>query len=178
VGDGTGTFFWTGPWLDETPLCERFPRFFTLAENGSSTVAEVFHLGWGIVVEACVWRRQLWAWEEGLLRECQTLLHDFFLQAQSPDRWLWQPDPDNGYTVWGAYQLLTSHPPVSLDPATDLICHKQVSLKVSVFAWRLLRHRLPTKFGGSEHHPSRGLVLCGGLQCCGVTSAFIHYKKT
>jgi hypothetical protein len=48
MGDGTMTFFWTDLWLDETPLCQRFPRLFDLAENGSSTVAEVFRLGWGI----------------------------------------------------------------------------------------------------------------------------------
>ncbi|MCI40087.1 hypothetical protein A2U01_0061319, partial [Trifolium medium] len=32
----------------------------------------------------------------------------FSLQAQSSDRWQWQPDPDTGYSVRGAYHLLTS----------------------------------------------------------------------
>ncbi|MCI32173.1 cysteine-rich receptor-like protein kinase [Trifolium medium] len=59
--------------------------------------------------------------------------------------WLWRLDPVKGYSVRGAYQLLTSHPSDSLDAAADLIWHKQVSLKVSIFAWRLLRERLPTK---------------------------------
>jgi hypothetical protein len=53
-------------------------------------------------------------------------------------------DPDRGYSVCGAYQLLTSHPPDTLD-AVDLIWHKQIPLKMSVFAWRLLREGLPTK---------------------------------
>ncbi|MCI75808.1 hypothetical protein A2U01_0097077, partial [Trifolium medium] len=29
-------------------------------------------------------------------------------QVQSSDRWQWQPDPEQGYSVHGAYQLLTS----------------------------------------------------------------------
>ncbi|MCI37834.1 glutamate-gated kainate-type ion channel receptor subunit GluR5, partial [Trifolium medium] len=32
-----------------------------------------------------------------------------------------------------------------MDDAENLIWHSQVSLKVFVFAWRLLRDRLPTK---------------------------------
>ncbi|GAU38807.1 hypothetical protein TSUD_163820 [Trifolium subterraneum] len=34
---------------------------------------------------------------------------------------------------------------VPLDAAAGLIWHPQVSLKVSILAWRLLRDRLPTK---------------------------------
>ncbi|MCI09447.1 70 kDa peptidyl-prolyl isomerase, partial [Trifolium medium] len=56
-----------------------------------------------------------------------------------------QPNPDTGYTVRGAYQLLTSHVPATMDDAENLIWHSQVPLKVSVFAWRLLRDRLPKK---------------------------------
>ncbi|GAU30447.1 hypothetical protein TSUD_392600 [Trifolium subterraneum] len=58
---------------------------------------------------------------------------------------VWQPALDSGYTVRGAYQLLTDHVAVPLDDATGLIWHPQVSLKVSILVWRLLRDRLPTK---------------------------------
>ncbi|MCI70696.1 helicase-like protein, partial [Trifolium medium] len=60
-------------------------------------------------------------------------------QDQSSDRWHWQPDPDAGYTVCGAYQLLTSQDSVTLGAAEALIWHPQVPLKVSILAWRLLR---------------------------------------
>ncbi|MCI27440.1 hypothetical protein A2U01_0048639, partial [Trifolium medium] len=64
----------------------------------------MFSLGWGIGGEAWVWRRQLRAWEEEKLGECQTLLLDLSLQDLSSDRWQWKPDLDKGYTVRGAYQ--------------------------------------------------------------------------
>ncbi|MCI08555.1 heat-shock protein, partial [Trifolium medium] len=54
-------------------------------------------------------------------------------------------DPDKGYTVRGAYQLLTSQVSAIMDEVKDLIWHTQVPLKVSIFAWRQLRDRLPTK---------------------------------
>ncbi|CAJ2651349.1 unnamed protein product [Trifolium pratense] len=145
VGDGSDTFFWTDPWVDGTTLRERFGRLFDLAENKSASVAEMFMRGWGIGGEAWVWRRQLRAWEEELVGECQSLLMTFSLQDYVSDRWQWQPDPDDGYTVRGAYQLLTAQDTVTLDTAAGLIWHPQVPLKVSIFAWRLLRDRLPTK---------------------------------
>ncbi|GAU36546.1 hypothetical protein TSUD_277520 [Trifolium subterraneum] len=66
-------------------------------------------------------------------------------EAQFRDVWQWRPDPAVGYSVRGVYRILTSRAPVTLSPAEDLIWHKQVPLKVSIFAWRLLRDRLPTK---------------------------------
>ncbi|MCI89853.1 heat-shock protein, partial [Trifolium medium] len=57
----------------------------------------------------------------------------------------WQPDQANGYTVRGAYQLLSIQAAVTLDEAAGLIWHPQVPWKVSIFAWRLLRDKLPTK---------------------------------
>ena len=58
---------------------------------------------------------------------------------------MWLPDPSGGYTVRGAYSLLTSQVRHVEDYALDLVWHKQVPLKVFVFAWRLISDRLPTK---------------------------------
>ncbi|GAU49673.1 hypothetical protein TSUD_91110 [Trifolium subterraneum] len=145
VGDGSGTLFWTDPWLEGTPLCERFGRLFDLDVHKLSRVDEMFALGWEVGGEAWEWRRQLWAWEEELVRECQDLLHAFSLQAHFSDSWQWQPDPANGDSVRSAYQILTSQESAPLPATSDLILHKQVPLKISILAWRLLRDRLPTK---------------------------------
>jgi len=47
--------------------------------------------------------------------------------------------------VRGVYQILTTHTFPSDDCVLDLVWHKQVPLKVSIFVWRLLQDRLPTK---------------------------------
>jgi hypothetical protein len=58
-----------------------------------------------------------------------------------------------------------------LDEAEDLIWHRRVSLKVSIFAWRLLRDRLPIK----ENLVARGIItpdahLCA-FGCSDIESA-------
>ncbi|GAU26111.1 hypothetical protein TSUD_225740 [Trifolium subterraneum] len=131
----------------------------------------LFRLGVG--GEAWVWRRQLWVWEEELVEECQALLHNFVLQDQSVDMWLWRPDPIRGYSVRGAYQLLTSHHPIPVIDIEDLIWHKQVPLKVSILAWRLRRNRLPTK----DNLENRGIITAEAQSCvagCGALESAQH----
>ncbi|KAK2418448.1 hypothetical protein QL285_040641 [Trifolium repens] len=173
VGDESDTFFWTDPWVDGIPLREQFGRLYDLAETKQRTVAEMSLLGWGAEGEAWVWRRQLRGWEEEELRECQSLLLTRVLQDQSSDRWQWQPDPDTGYTVRGAYQLLTSQDSASMDAAAALVWHPHVPLKVSIFAWRLLRDRLPTK----ANLVTRGILPTAAHMCvsgCGEVETAHH----
>jgi len=89
------------------------------------------------------------------------------------DRWRWVHDPITGYSVRGTYQYLTrsvTHVEYALSEAVWL---KQAPLKVSVFVWRLLRNRLPTKDNLVRrrvlHHDDTACV--GG---CGIqeTTAF------
>ncbi|GAU19329.1 hypothetical protein TSUD_336150 [Trifolium subterraneum] len=108
-----------------------------------------------------------------MLEECQTLLLNISLQVHSPDRWLWHPDPDNGYSVRSAYQLLTSQDSVTLHAADGLIWHPQVPLKVSILAWRLLRDRLPTK----ANLVTRGILSSEAPFCvsgCGAVESAQH----
>ncbi|CAJ2638275.1 unnamed protein product [Trifolium pratense] len=108
-----------------------------------------------------------------MLGECQSLLLDISLQDQAIDRWQWSLDPDTGYTVGGVYQHLTSQDSVTLDDADNLIWHSQVPLKVSIFAWRLLRDRLPTR----ANLVTRGVLSTTGATCvfgCGVTETAHH----
>jgi hypothetical protein len=125
------TFFWTDPWLGGITLCERFRRLFDIAENRSSLVAER-SVGAACTSPCCfaVGRR---------------VLHHVVLQTHSPNTWSWRPDRDHGYYVCGAYLLLTTQQQVTFGAVDDLIWHRQVPLKISIFAWRLLRDRLPTR---------------------------------
>jgi len=59
--------------------------------------------------------------------------------------WQWHLNPTKGYSVRGVYDMLASQEHAQMQSDLDLIWHKQVPLKVSIFAWRLLRDRLPTK---------------------------------
>jgi hypothetical protein len=67
------------------------------------------------------------------------------LQVASPDKWEWLPDPVIGYTVGGAYHLLTHVYSRESSTHNDLIWNKLVPSKVSIFAWRFINDRLPIK---------------------------------
>ena len=87
----------------------------------------------------------LLAWEEESVTECSTLLHNIVLQDHLSDRWRWLFDHVTGYSVKGAYHFLTTADVPPQRGLFDDVWHRQAPLKASLFAWRLLRNRLPTK---------------------------------
>jgi len=124
VEDGSNTLFWHDRWLGDVPLCRRFDHLFDLALNKHITVADMFVLGWEVGGGVWRWRRQLWAWEEELLGQCCLLLNNFVVQTDVSDRWQWLPDNVGGYTVRGAYQLLTHQVAPLIDATGELVWHK------------------------------------------------------
>ena len=73
------------------------------------------------------------------------------------------------------YQQLTTQAEAEPPDVTtgDLIWHKQVPLKVSIFAWQLLRDRLPTK----NNLLRRGVIDAEAVMCvtgCGLEESAPH----
>jgi hypothetical protein len=125
VGNGVESFFWRDPWLGEAPLSVRYMRLFDLSLFKSSTVAEMRDLGWEARGAAWTWRQQLWVWEEELSGECRNLLSNIVLQPNVDDHWMWRHDPGGGYTVRGAYNLLTLRDAPEAMSTSDLSWHKR-----------------------------------------------------
>ncbi|XP_024640828.1 uncharacterized protein [Medicago truncatula] len=174
VGDGADTDFWRDCWCGDVPLCVRFRRLFDLTVHKSISVRNMFLLGVDVGGEALRWRRRLWAWEEELVEECRALLLTVSLQDSVLDRWLWLPNHDDGYSVRGVYDMLTSQEQPQLHHNVDLIWHKQVPLKVSILAWRLMRDRLPTKLNLAN----RDILSVEERLCvagCGIVEDVTHF---
>jgi len=173
LGDGTNTFFWLDRWVGDVPLCRRFARLFDLMTNKFSTVADMYARGWEEDGEAWSWRRRLWVWEEDMVEECRTLHDIVIVQSNVSDSWHWDSDIHDGNTVRGAYQTLTSSVSPTADVTVNLVWHKQVPLKASIVAWRLLKDRLPTRLN---------LHKCGVLEAadtscvsgCGIDESTPH----
>jgi len=145
VGDGRGTYFWHDIWVGEIPLKIKFPRLFDLSVDNECSVEKMWRVLGADEGRESLWRRRLFAWEEESVRECSVLLHNFVLQENVEDRWTWRLDPTHGYSVRGAYRFLTTTVGVGDSHQVADIWHQQIPSKVSVFVWRLLRNRLPTK---------------------------------
>jgi hypothetical protein len=120
-----------------------------------------------------MWRRRLFALEEELWGECHFALANIVLQDSLSDSWLWLAYPNAGYSVGGAYHLLSHLVPRDVSADSELVWNKFVPLKINIFAWRLLSNRLPTK--------SNLIVRCclhnESAMCandCGVLDDFNH----
>jgi hypothetical protein len=75
--------------------------------------------------------------------------------------------------VIGAYHIHSTPVSPTLDMHSDHIWHKQVPLKVSIVAWRLLKDRLPTR----NNLVRRGIVQVAGTMCvagCGNEESAAH----
>ena len=73
------------------------------------------------------------------------LLHDIVLHEHTHDRWKWLLDPIQGYSVHGTYHFLTASEEFLDRDRIYKVWHQHVPLKISDFAWRLLRDRIPMK---------------------------------
>jgi len=90
------------------------------------------------------------------------LLASVTLQVNREDKWLSTLKNSNTFTVRSLYDFLTIQLQVELPVDVSSIWHRDVPLKVVVFAWRLFRDRLPTKDNllrrGVINHDSRTCV--------------------
>ena len=73
------------------------------------------------------------------------LLTNVTLQVNKEDNWLWTLENSNTFTVRSLYNFLTIQSQVDLPVDASSLWHKDVPLKVVLFAWRLFRDRLSTK---------------------------------
>jgi len=125
----------------------------------------IFQGGWGVDGEAWRWRRRLFVWEEEMLGDLTLLLQNVILQVDKDDRWLWTLESSHVFSVKSAYNALTTQPPIELPVVVCSLWHKDVPLKVVLFAWRMFRDRLPTK-----NNLHRRMCVSG----CGSTETSNH----
>ena len=69
----------------------------------------ICQLGWGDGGDAWQWRRGLFVLEEEAVGELCLLLQIVTLQVDKEDKWLWNLESSNDFTVRSAYKILTHH---------------------------------------------------------------------
>jgi len=95
------------------------------------------------------------------------------INLSETDAWLWRPDSIVGCTIRGAYQMLMRQEIHAGDVASDAPWHKNVPLKVSICAWRLICNRWLTK----DNLMRRGVITNDNQLCisgCGQQETIDH----
>ena len=131
-------------WVMEE-IRDRFNRLYELSLLKGETMAAMRALGWGDQGETWRWRRKLFVWEEESVGDLRIFLQNVSFQVHREDKWMWKVDSSSIYTVQSAYTSIIAQAHVENVVATPPIWHKDVPLKVVLFALRLFRDRLPTK---------------------------------
>jgi len=134
VGNGRMTLFWSDVWCGRVSFRVRFSRLFELSVYKGVSVLEMSQLGWGEGGEAWRWRRRLFVWEEEMVGELILLLAHVTLQVTTEDKWLWTLESSSTFKVRSLYRFLTIQPQVELSVDAASIWHKDVPLKVVLFA--------------------------------------------
>ncbi|GAU11113.1 hypothetical protein TSUD_197370 [Trifolium subterraneum] len=176
VGNGEDSLFWDDLWLEEgVSLRDRFPRLAGLFTDQGVSVGEMCRRGWDMGGGGWSWRRPLFVWKEELLAGCCGIFHNVILQPNELDRWHWRSLNSDVFTVKGAYQTLTraeeeAEPMLN---STELVWNKVVPVKVSVFAWRFMENRIPTR----DNLFKRGILNIDAQHCvlgCGFDETLSH----
>lgn len=143
-------------------LKDLFPPVFQLSNSKDSVVAEMGSWRGDNWVWQWRWRHPFFVWEEDIFREFQDCLLQVSPLKNMADSCCWKPDSNNGFFVKSAYGVLLGlRCNVSFDPLFCFACNLLPS-KVSIFAWRLLQNKLPTK----ESLANKGVFGPNGAVTC------------
>jgi hypothetical protein len=105
LGDGGGTRFWLDIWVGPKPLCEVFPRLYSVStqpENLISQMGEWRNEEW---VWSLNWRRRFFMWEEELLGNLMELIGHVKLSLNN-DSWVCDMGAEDGYSAKEGYNFL------------------------------------------------------------------------
>ena len=102
------------------------------------------------------------------------------IQQQGSDRWEWMGDPTGQYSAHNAYNMLTEESAGgSREDYFDKLWSIKVPSKITVFAWRLINDRLPTRKNLQRRQVQLTEILCPFCRINEEDSAhlFLHCNK-
>ena len=161
VGCGDKIRFWEDCWTgDEVSLMIKYPRLYQISCQQQKLIQQL-----GNYIETAgewnlTWRRPLFDNEVdsavGFLGEiAQTTV-----QQHTTNSWVWKSDPNGHYSTKSAYNLLLGETTKNLDGAFEDLWKLRILAKTSIFAWRLIRDRLPTKSNLRRRHVEVNDLMC------------------
>lgn len=147
VGSGDQIKFWEDKWTgEEESLAEKYPRLYLISSQQNQIIKSMgMHkdIGWEWIL---TWRRPLFENEIDSAVSFLTDIADKSIQQQGTDAWVWMGDPEGQYSTRSAYNMLREEAAAGRQEDCFVkLWRIRIPARFAVFAWRLLRDRLPTK---------------------------------
>ena len=150
IGNGASTSFWKVAWRGEVSFMVKFHRLFTISTDQEATVQDMWSPNLGGGRWNFNWRRELFVWENNLLRDLMEDLEGFVVGVED-DRWRWKLEDDDIFTVKSLYVKLegkevgeVGHPEEKRRVFRQ-IWKSGAPSKVIAFVWKALLDRIPTR---------------------------------
>ncbi|KAL5155381.1 putative ribonuclease H protein [Glycine soja] len=147
LGCGDRIKFWEDKWVDgEESLAAKYPRLYLISCQQNQIIQQMGgyreeEWEWNFL-----WRRPLFDNEIPMAVNFLQHVESKAIQIQRRDDWVWTPDSSGQYTAKSAYRMMMGGATDGTqDRDFEELWKMKVPTKFAVFAWRLLRDRLPTK---------------------------------
>lgn len=124
----------------------KYPRLFLISGQQNQLIQQMGGYKDGEWEWNLSWRRPLFDNEIPIAVNFLKDVERSVIQQKGRDAWVWMTDPSGSYSVQSAYKVMRG-PVVDgiKDRAFEELWQLKIPTKYAVFAWRLLRDRLPTR---------------------------------
>ncbi|XP_028242225.1 uncharacterized protein LOC114420560 [Glycine soja] len=107
------------------------------------------------------WRRPLFDNEVDAAVRFMDDISQIQIQNQITDCWIWKPETTGQYSTKSAYYLLQEATVGdTLDEALEDLWKLKIPAKAQIFAWRLIKDRLPTKANMRRRQIQMNDIIC------------------
>ena len=146
-GRGDRIKFWEDKWIDgEESLAAKYPRLYLISCQQNHLIQ---HMGGNKEADwewNFSWRRPLFDNEIPMAVDFLQHIESKPIQIHRRDEWVWTADSSGQYMAKSAYKMMRGGDiDGTQDRAFEELWKLKVPIRYAVFAWRLLRDRLPTK---------------------------------
>ncbi|KAH1209320.1 putative ribonuclease H protein [Glycine max] len=181
VGSGDQIKFWEDKWTgEEESLAEKYPRLYLISLQQHQVIRLMGmykDIGWEWNF---TWRRSLFENEIDSAVNFLSDIADKSIQQQGPDAWVWSEDPAAQYSTRNAYNMLGEEGAAGRqEECFEKLWRIRIPARIAVFAWRLIRDRLPTRQNLRRRQVQITDMLCPfcRIQEEGASHLFFHCNK-
>ncbi|GJZ12655.1 reverse transcriptase domain, reverse transcriptase zinc-binding domain protein, partial [Tanacetum coccineum] len=176
LGDGRDISFWVDRWVDNTRICDRFPRLYHLDRRKEDSV---FDKGsW--VNDVFCWE---WDWVRSIRgRVCKefdyliVVLQNVVVSNNYKDKWRWRLVEDGEFTVKYLARFIKEKIVRGESGGHETLWNNLVPKKVNIFVLRALKGRLPVRVELDRRDIDLDPVLC---PCCNdIVETWTHSLVT
>lgn len=133
MGCGNSVSFWKESWDGPFILANKFNILFTISTTKDFNVAQMGEWvsgTWSWIVQ---WRRGLFVWEEGQIKELVIILDGQLILPEIDDSWCWLGQKSTPYAVKTAYLHITGSDQRAVGCRYRWLWDKSIPLKIGSF---------------------------------------------